>query len=88
MNVEDSCEFHSFSINYLVFNCIISHYCLTATIVTVLSKFRFQKKKGPRKKFLWAPRLWVGIRWEPILGCISKFDGIKVSGINGLIKKT
>ena len=32
----------------------------------------------------WAPRLWVGTRWEPILGCISKFDGIKVSGINGL----
>ena len=41
------------------------------------------KKKGSRKNFLWAPRLWVGRRWEPILGYISKNDGIKVSGING-----
>ena len=30
----------------------LTHYCLTATIVTVLSKFRFQKKKGSRKNFL------------------------------------
>ena len=67
-------------------NIKLTHYCLTATIVTVSSKFRFQKKKGYRKKFLWAPRLWVGRRWEPILGYISKFDGIKVSGINGLKK--
>ena len=64
----------------------LTHYCLTATIVViVLSKFRFQKKKGSRKNFLWAPRLWVRRRWEPIFCYISKFDGIKVSGINGLI---
>ena len=56
----------------------LTHYCLTATIVTVLSKFRFQKRRD-QKKFL-----WVGRRWEPILGYISKFNGIKVSGINGL----
>ena len=41
---------------------LLTHYCLTATIVTVLSKFRFQKKNGSRKNFLWVPRLWVGRR--------------------------
>ena len=29
-------------------------------------------------------RLWVGRRWEPILGYISKFDGKEVSGSNEL----
>ena len=31
---------------------ILTHYCLTATIVTVLSKFRFQKRRDQEKKFL------------------------------------
>ena len=49
-----------------------------------LLKISFLKKEGIKKNFLWAPRLWVGRRWEPILGYISKFDGKKVSGSNGL----
>ena len=28
---------------------LLTHYCLTATIVTVLSRFRFQKKKPIKK---------------------------------------
>ena len=30
----------------------LTHYCLTATIVTVLSKFSFKKKKGSWKNYL------------------------------------
>ena len=38
---------------YTIDTCMsLTHYCLTATINTVLSKFRFQIKKGPRKFFL------------------------------------
>ena len=40
--------------------------------------------KGSWKNFPWAPRLWAGRRWEPILGYISKCDGKKVLGCNGL----
>ena len=40
-------------------------------------KISFFKKRDKEKNFLWAPRLWVGRRWEPILGYISKFDGIQ-----------
>ena len=46
--------------------------------------FVFKRRMDQEKNFLWAPRLWVRRRWEPILGYILKFDGIKVSGINGL----
>ena len=67
--------------------CALTHYCLTATIVTAYyQNFVFKKRRDQEKKFLWTPRLWVGRWWEPILGYISKFDGIKVSGINGLKK--
>ena len=39
--------------------------------------FVFMRKKNHRKIFIWASRLWVGRRSEPILGYISKFDGKK-----------
>ena len=70
------------------------NFCIPSTLIPLLPssnysyriiKISFSKKEGIKKKnFLGAPRLWVGRRWEPILGYISKFDGIKVSGINGL----
>ena len=37
-------------------------------------KFQFYFKKGSSKKFLWASRLWVGRRKEPILGYVPKND--------------
>ena len=37
-------------------------------------KFKFYFKKGSSKKFLWASRLWVGRRKEPILGYGPKND--------------
>ena len=48
-------------------------------------KISFLRKKGiMEKNSPWAPCLWVGRRWEPILGYVLKFDGKKVSGSNGL----
>ena len=41
--------------------------------------------KGPSKKFLWASRLWVGRRKEPILGYVPKNYVKKNSGSKGLI---
>ena len=35
-------------------------------------KFQFYFKKGSSKNFLWASRLWVGRRIEPILGYVPK----------------
>ena len=40
----------------------------------IWTKFQFWNKKGSSKNFLWASRLWVGRRKEPILGYISKTD--------------
>ena len=41
----------------------------------IWAKFQFWNKKGSsKKKILWASRLWVGRRKEPILGYISKTD--------------
>ena len=37
-------------------------------------KFQFYFKKGSSKNFLWASRLWVGRRKEPILGYVPKND--------------
>ena len=37
------------------------------------------------KKFLWAPRLWVGRRGEHILSYISKINGKQNSGSKGLL---
>ena len=37
-------------------------------------KFQFYFKKGSSKNFLWASRLWVGRRKEPILGYVLKND--------------
>ena len=37
-------------------------------------KFQFYFKKGLSKKILWASRLWVGRRKEPILGYVPKDD--------------
>ena len=42
------------------------------------------KKRDHEKNFLWAPRLWGGRRWDPLLGYILKFNGKKVSGGEGL----
>ena len=38
--------------------------------------FDFKIRRDHEKYFLWEPRLWVGRRYEPNLGYISKNDGI------------
>ena len=44
---------HSTNVSYVgCSGLLLSHYCLTATIGTILSKFRFKKKEGIKKKFL------------------------------------
>ena len=40
-----------------------THYCQTAAIFTVSSKIAF-KERDRGNNFLWAPRLWIGRRWE------------------------
>ena len=49
-------------------------------------KFQFYFKKGSSKKILWALRLWVGRRKEPILGYVSKNDEKKNLVLKGLKK--
>ena len=45
-------------------------------------KFRFCFKKGSSKKFLWASRLWVGWRKEPIWGYVPKKNNLVHKGLN------
>ena len=40
----------------------------------VLISFILNKEGTIEKNFLWAPRLWVGRRKEPILGYVPKND--------------
>ena len=66
------------------------HFCLKPLVpegknIYRIAKICFRKTNG--KNFLWAPCLWVGIWYEPILGYISIYDGKKSSGSNGLIIK-
>ena len=49
--------------------------------------FDFNLRREHQKNFLWASRLWVGRRKEPILGYVSKNDEKKNSGGKGLIRK-
>ena len=44
------------------------------TLVPLSLKFQCHFKKGSSKKNLWAFRLWVGRRKEPILGYVPKND--------------
>ena len=46
--------------------------------------FDFNLRRDHQKKFLWASRLWVGRRKEPILGYVSKNDEKNNSGGKGL----
>ena len=39
------------------------------------------------EKYPMSTALWVGRRWEPILGYISKIDGKQNSGSKGLINQ-
>ena len=41
-------------------------------------------RRDHQKNFLWAPRLWVGGRKEPILGYVPITDEKKNSGSKGL----
>ena len=50
--------------------------------------FLFQFIEGSQKKFLWASRLWVGRRKEPISGYVMKNDEKNYSAANGLIKSS
>ena len=47
--------------------------------------FDFNFRRDQQKNFLWASRLWVGRRKEPILGYVSKNDEKNNSGGKGLI---
>ena len=49
-----------------------------------LTKISILKSEEIIKKFLWAPRLWVGTRQQPILGYISNIDGHKNLVLKGL----
>ena len=51
-------------------------------------KFQFYFNKGSSKNFLWASRLWVGRRKEPILGYVPKKDEKKNLVHKGLNKFT
>ena len=46
--------------------------------------FDFNLRRDHQKNFLWASRLWVGRRKEPILGYVPKSDEKKNSGGKGL----
>ena len=46
--------------------------------------FDFKIRRDQGKNFLWAPRLWVGRRQEPILGYVSKIDRKNNSDHKGL----
>ena len=59
---------------------IITLFILACPYGIVKQKFRFQFKKGSSKNFLWASRLWVGRRKEPILGYVPKNYKKKNSG--------
>ena len=43
-----------------------------STQLSPFTEIQFYFKKGSSKKFLWASRLWVGRRKEPILGYVRK----------------
>ena len=45
----------------------------------------FNLRRDHQKKFIWASRLWVGRRKEPILGYVSKNYAKNNSGSKGLI---
>ena len=48
--------------------------------------FDFNLRRDHQKNFLWASRLWVGRRKEPVLGYVPKNDDKKNSGGEGLTK--
>ena len=53
-----------------------------------MAKISNLKYEGIIKKIIWASLLWVGRRWETILGCLSKADEKKNScnkGLTGLL---
>ena len=63
----------------------LTHYCLTGTLFSSRSaNFDFNLRRDHQKTFLWASRLWVGRRKEPILGYVQKNYERNNSGSNGL----
>ena len=54
-------------------------------MVTFTKNFDFNLRRDRQKNFLWASRLWVGRRKEPILGYVPKKDEKKNSGGKGLM---
>ena len=65
----------------------LSHKCLAFYIYIwrLAKKFWFQFRKVSSKNFLWASRLWVGRRKDPILSYITKNDEKNNPGTNGLM---
>ena len=54
--------------------------------VTYCQNFDFKKRRDHQTNFLWALRLWVGRRKEPILDYVPKNDKKNISGSKGLKK--
>ena len=66
-------QFCSISI-WMIFCLILTLYAPVRRFLHVLPKILFWNKKGSSKNFLWASRLWVGRRKEPILDYVPKND--------------
>ena len=47
------------------------------------AKILYLNKEGIIENFLWAPRLWVGRRKEPILGYVTKNDEKRIHAFKG-----
>ena len=55
--------------------------------VAIEKNFNFEIRRDHQKNFLWASRLWVSRRKEPILSYAPKNNEKKNSGSKGLLKK-
>ena len=55
-------------------NTFLTLKCLVCIKVYELQKFDPKIRRGHQKNFLWASRLWVGRRKEPILGYVLNND--------------
>ena len=55
------------------------------TLVSLFTEISilFNLRRDHQKNFLWASRLWVGRRKEPILGYVPKNDENRISSIKG-----
>ena len=51
--------------------------------VTYCQNFDFKKRRDHQKNFLWATRLWVGRRKEPILDYGPKNEKKRIQAVKG-----